>query len=91
MMSEEFAPELAAVGRVPAREADIEIDGLLSDVIAGTTAVIEDEGVTLYADWTTDTMFDTLTAKTQELLGGQITGAEYLEDVQADWEAFFAE
>lgn len=91
MMSEEFAPELAAVGRVPARDADVQIDGLLSDVIAGTTAVIEDEGVTLYADWTTDTMFDTLTAKTQELLGGQITGAEYLDDVQADWEAFFAE
>lgn len=91
MMSEEFAPELAAVGRVPARSADIEVDGLISELIAGTTAVIEDEGVTLYADWTTDTMFDTLTAKTQELLGGQITGAEYLDAVQADWEAFFAE
>lgn len=91
MMSEDFAGELAAVGRVPARDADIEIDGLLADVTAGAAAVIADEGVTLYADWTTDTMFDTLTAKTQELLGGQITGAEYLEDVQADWDAFFSE
>jgi raffinose/stachyose/melibiose transport system substrate-binding protein len=91
MMSEEFAQELADVGRVPARDADVVIEGLLADVTAGAAVVIADEGVTLYADWTTDTMFNTLTAKTQELLGGQITGAEYLEDVQADWEAFFAE
>ena len=90
MMSEDFADDLASVGRVPARESDAEISGLLADVAAGAAAVIADEGVTLYADWTTDTMFNTLTAKTQELLGGQITGEQYLEDVQADWEAFFA-
>ena len=91
MMSEEFAPELAAVGRVPARDAAIEADGLLADVIAGAGEVIEDEGVTLYADWTTDTMFDTLTAKTQELLGDQITAEQFLTDIQADWDEFFAE
>ena len=90
MMSEDFATELAAVGRVPAREADVDADGLLADVIAGAAEVIDDEGVTLYADWTTDTMFDTLTAKTQELLGDQITARQFLEDVQADWDEFFA-
>ena len=90
MMDKSFASELAAVGRVPAQESDVEITGLLADVAAGANEVIQDEGVTLYADWTTDTMFNTLTAKTQELLGGQIDGAQYLADVQADWEAFFA-
>ena len=69
----------------------MEITGLLADVAAGAAEVIAADGITLYADWTTDTMFNTLTAKTQELLGGQIDGAQYLEDVQADWEAFFAE
>ena len=83
--------ELAELGRVPAQKSDAEITGLLADVAAGANEVIESEGVTLYADWTTDTMFNTLTAKTQELLGGQIDGAGYLEAVQADWEAFFAE
>jgi len=91
MMSEDFVDELVSVGRVPARSADVEITGLLADVTAGAAAVIDDEGVTLYADWTTATMYDTLTAKTQELLGGQITGGEFLEDVQADWDEFFAE
>ena len=91
MMDKSFAQELAALGRVPAQKSDAEITGLLADVAAGANEVIESEGVTLYADWTTDTMFNTLTAKTQELLGGQIDGAGYLEAVQADWEAFFAE
>lgn len=91
MMDKSFAEELAALGRVPAQESDAEITGLLADVAAGANEVIESEGVTLYADWTTDTMYNTLTAKTQELLGGQIDGAGYLEAVQADWEAFFAE
>lgn len=91
MMDADFASELAAVGRVPARESDVEISGLLADVAAGAAQVIAADGITLYADWTTDTMFNTLTAKTQELLGGQIDGAQFLEDVQADWEAFFAE
>lgn len=91
MMDKSFAQELAALGRVPAQQSDAEITGLLADVAAGANEVIQSEGVTLYADWTTDTMFNTLTAKTQELLGGQIDGAEYLEAVQADWEAFFAE
>ena len=91
MMDADFASELAAVGRVPAQESDVEITGLLADVAAGAAEVIAADGITLYADWTTDTMFNTLTAKTQELLGKQIDGAQYLEDVQADWEAFFAE
>lgn len=91
MMSAEFAPELAALGRVPAQKTDAKIEGLLADVAAGAAEVIEADGVTLYADWATDTMFDTLTAKTQELLGGQITAQEYVADVQADWDAFFAE
>ncbi len=91
MMDADFASELAAVGRVPAQESSVELDGLLADVAAGANEVIEADGITLYADWTTDTMFNTLTAKTQELLGGQIDAAQYLADVQADWEAFFAE
>ena len=91
MMDPSFAPELAALGRVPAQEVTVELDGLLADVAAGANQVIEADGITLYADWTTDTMFDTLTAKTQELLGGQIDGAQFLADVQADWEGFFAE
>ena len=88
MMDEDFADELASVGRAPARESRAPISGLLSDVAAGAAEVIASEGVTLYADWATPTMFDTLTAKTQELLGGQIDGEQYLNDVQADWESF---
>jgi raffinose/stachyose/melibiose transport system substrate-binding protein len=91
MMDEDFTSELVAVGRVPARATDAEIEGLLADVTAGANEVIASDGVTLYADWTTDTMFDTLTAKTQELLGGQITADQFLADIQADWDAFFAE
>ncbi len=90
MMDEDFADDLASVGRVPARESGTAISGLLAEVAAGAAEVIESEGVTLYADWATDTMFNTLTSKTQELLGGQIGGREFLEDVQADWDAFFA-
>ncbi|MDE0495584.1 MAG: extracellular solute-binding protein [Acidimicrobiaceae bacterium] len=87
LVSEEFADDLASVGRVAARSSDTEIEGLLAEVTAGAAAVIADEGVTLYADWATPTMFDTLTSKTQELLGGQIDGEQFLNDVQADWDA----
>ena len=52
MMDPDFASELAAVGRVPAQESNVEITGLLAEVAAGAAEVIADDGITLYADWT---------------------------------------
>ncbi len=89
LVSEEFAPELASLGRVPAHDLAEPPTGLLADVAAGAAEVIASDGITLYADWATPTMFDTLTSKTQELLGQQIDGAQFLSDVQADWDNQF--
>lgn len=89
--SEEFTSELAALGRVPAQEFSGGTEGLFADVVAANETIQADDGFTFYADWATDTMFDTLSSGVQELLAGESAPEQFAEGVQSDWSDFQSE
>ena len=90
--------------RVAATRADAELAGkLLDDFLAEfdtpspgaakvgerlATAIAADDGLIYYQDWATDTMFDTLPASLQELVGGRTTPEDFVSTVQDDWATF---
>ncbi|TDQ51549.1 ABC transporter substrate-binding protein [Actinorugispora endophytica] len=89
LMDQQHANDLASLGRTPLLPPeDTEIEPLAQEVIDTTQVVLEDDALIGYWDYATDTMYDTLGVKTQELLAQEITVDEYLADVQKDWQVF---
>ncbi|MDX6503068.1 MAG: hypothetical protein QOE29_193, partial [Gaiellaceae bacterium] len=48
----------------------------------------EENGLELYADWSTPTMLQTLTQDLQKLLGGQKSPADVAKSAQSNWTAY---
>ena len=57
-------------------------------MLAVAKATNASNGLVPYEDWATPTMYDTLTAAVQELLGLKITPQEFVDAVEADYHAF---
>lgn len=85
ILSTEFMPDLVSVGRIPAQPGAQITGGLLAESAAASEKVLAADGQTWYPDWGTLTMFDTLAAGLQELLGGRITAQQFTDKLQADW------
>jgi raffinose/stachyose/melibiose transport system substrate-binding protein len=66
-------------------------DSLGQEVKAGWDQLVEDGGLTLYPDWSSPTMLQTMGQTFQEMLAGRIPPEEVLEKTQADWEEYHAE
>jgi raffinose/stachyose/melibiose transport system substrate-binding protein len=60
-------------------------------VQAGWDQLVEDGGLTLYPDWSSPTMLQTMGQTFQEMLEGRIPPEEVIEKTQADWEEYHAE
>lgn len=89
---EDFAQTLADLGRIPVATPDVKGKNPLSqDGIDAANATLKDDGQVGYLDWSTDTMYDTLSASTQELLAGKTSTDGYLGTVQKDWQKFQAD
>lgn len=87
--SEETAPMLAEVQRVPIHTVEVESsDSIFPDLLTASQVQLQDAGPLFWYDWATDTMFDTFTGGLQEVLAGRIDGAELTQRVQDDWDAF---
>lgn len=65
-------------------------DPFLGEVTAAWKQVAEDDGLMLYTDWASPSMYDTLASNFQELLAGRKSAEEMAKAVQADWEKFDA-
>jgi raffinose/stachyose/melibiose transport system substrate-binding protein len=63
-------------------------DAYLAAVHKAFTRVANDDGLLLYTDWASPTMYTTLQNQYQQLLAGRTTPAEMAKAVQADWETF---
>ncbi len=88
VMAPESAQELTDVSRIPAANAPTNSSSsLFSDMVVAGQTVLGDGGLTYYFDWATVTMYDVFTAKMQEFLAGRISSADFIDAVQADWEA----
>ena len=87
------APALVETQQVPAAtDATAEpTDPLGQDVKAGWDGLVEDGGLTLYPDWSSPTMLQTMGQTFQEMLAGRITPEEVVSRTQEDWDEYHAE
>ena len=87
-----YSQKLADQNRVPMADASAtSSDQLMAEDIAASALLLGDNGQTAYLDWATDTMYDVFGSGLQELMAEKITPEQFVEIVQADWEAFQAE
>jgi raffinose/stachyose/melibiose transport system substrate-binding protein len=66
-------------------------DPLGRQVMEGWQELVEDGGLTLFPDWSSPTMLQTMGQTFQEMLAGRITPKEVVERTQADWEEYHQE
>jgi raffinose/stachyose/melibiose transport system substrate-binding protein len=86
------AEELVATQQVPAAtDATAEpTDPLGRQVQEGWQQLVEDGGLTLFPDWSSPTMLQTMGQSFQEMLAGRIEPQEVVERTQADWDDYHA-
>ena len=65
-------------------------DPLGKEVKAGWDKLVEDGGLTLYPDWSSPTMLQTMGQAFQEMLAGRISPEEVVKRTQADWDKYHA-
>jgi len=80
-------------GRVPASAGSVgaPADALTAQAAEVWSRIATDDGLIFFQDWATDTMFDTLTGRLQELIGDRISPEEFVAEVQDDWASFQAD
>jgi raffinose/stachyose/melibiose transport system substrate-binding protein len=66
-------------------------DQLGKDVKAGWDGLVESGGLTLYPDWSSPTMLQTMGQTFQEMLAGRMSPEDVISRTQADWEKYHAE
>jgi raffinose/stachyose/melibiose transport system substrate-binding protein len=84
------AQELVATQQVPAAiDATAEPgDPLGQQVKDGWDQLVEAGGLTLYPDWSSPTMLQTMGQSFQEMLTGRISPQDVIDRVQSDWEKY---
>jgi raffinose/stachyose/melibiose transport system substrate-binding protein len=60
----------------------------MASLAKGWQQLVADNGLTLFPDWSADTMFQYLGAQLQELMAGRKSAADVAKAVQGNWEAF---
>lgn len=84
------AQELVDTQQVPAAtDATAEPDDSVGkEVKAGWDQLVQDGGLTLYPDWSSPTMLQTMGQSFQEMLAGRISPQDVTSKVQGDWEEY---
>jgi raffinose/stachyose/melibiose transport system substrate-binding protein len=84
------AQELVETQQVPAAiDATAEMgDPLGQQVKDGWDELVEAGGLTLYPDWSSPTMLQTMGQSFQEMLAGRISPQDVIDRVQSDWEKY---
>jgi len=63
-------------------------DAYLGAVATGWQQLVKDGGLTLFPDWASPSMFDTMGAAFQQLAAGKQTPDQVAKALQADWQKF---
>lgn len=66
-------------------------DPLGKQVKAGWDTLVEDGGLTLYPDWSSPTMLQTMGQTFQEMLAGRMSPQDVIEKTQSDWDEYHQE
>ncbi len=88
MVSEGAAQGVLDSGFVPVTpDAAATASGVSATIQTGYEEVVAGEGIAPFANWATSSMLDTLTSGVQGLLSGNLTPEQFVESLQADWDA----
>jgi raffinose/stachyose/melibiose transport system substrate-binding protein len=80
---------MIANGRVPAVPTDLTADTQLNtEAIEAWKTLSEDEGLAFYPDWSTNTMYDTMSSAMQGLLAGDVSPEDYIKRLEDDYSKF---
>ena len=63
----------------------------LGEVTASWQQLVQDGGLTLYTDWASPSMYDTLAKNFQEVMAGKTSPTDAMTAIQQDWSKFDAE
>jgi raffinose/stachyose/melibiose transport system substrate-binding protein len=87
------APALVDTQQVPAAtDATAQPgDPLGKEVMQGWQKLVEDGGLTLFPDWSSPTMLQTMGQTFQEMLAGRMSPEEVIKRTQADWDEYHSE
>lgn len=89
LTSDESMQVVTDAGQLPATQAKVTVPpGLETEVFEAWTTANEEDAIVPYLDWATPTMYDTITAAVQELMGRKATPQEFVTKVQTDYEKF---
>ena len=79
-------------GRLPASAGSVgePADALTAETAVAWDRIAADDGLTFFQDWASDTMYDTMTAGLQELIGDRISSEDFVGEIQDDWATFHA-
>jgi raffinose/stachyose/melibiose transport system substrate-binding protein len=66
-------------------------DTLGKEIMEGWQQLVEDGGLTLFPDWSSPTMLQTMGQTFQEMLAGRMPPEEVIKRIQADWEEYHSE
>src|SRR6185295_20064478 len=66
-------------------------DPLGQEVKDGWDKLVKEGGLTLYPDWSSPTMLETMGQSFQELLAGRISPEDVAKKTQADWQNYQSE
>ena len=61
------------------------------EVITGWNELVQDGGLTLFPDWSSPTMLQTMGQTFQEMLAGRISPQEVVDRTQSDWQEYHSE
>jgi raffinose/stachyose/melibiose transport system substrate-binding protein len=76
-------------GNLTATKAKVKVPGGLdTEVYNAWTKANANDAIVPYLDWATPTMYDTVTAAIQELMGNKATPQQFLNKVNADYQKF---
>ncbi len=85
---------LLEIGTLPVKPVDpalVEGRPFFQDVVEAWGQVNQNNAVGHYLDWATPTFYDTYSAALQELLASEITPEEFVQKLDADYQAALAE
>ncbi len=92
MISPRAAELWAEAGMLPAmalpKDSKVDTKNLFGDTLIAWNTINQGNAVGHYIDWATPTIYDTLVAELQKLLGGISTPANFTEAVEADYGAY---
>jgi hypothetical protein len=66
-------------------------DPLGKEVQEGWQKLVEDGGLTLFPDWSSPTMLQTMGQTFQEMLAGRMSPEEVIKRIQSDWDEYHSE